>query len=130
MDARRADNLAKFDLVASAAERTARSLGVGVASAYRAHLDTDAVTVHLGGLALHDGDMPLRQLGVGSKRMLTTALQREAKTTSHITLFDEVEVGLEPHRIARLVEHLKADTTGSSISDDSLPRGAPRARDR
>ena len=30
----------------------------------------------------------------------------------HITLFDEVELGLEPHRIARLLKHLKDDVTG------------------
>jgi putative ATP-dependent endonuclease of OLD family len=121
MEARRAESLGKFDLVARAAERTARSLGVGVASSYRAHLDTDAVSIHLGGLALHDGDMPLRQLGVGSKRMLTTALQCEAKTTTHVTLFDEVEVGLEPHRIARLLEHLKGDDTGQYILTTHSP---------
>ena len=32
--------------------------------------------------------------------------------TPHITLFDEVEVGLEPHRIARLLQHLTGDDTG------------------
>src|SRR5687767_12678158 len=52
------------------------------------------------------------QLGLGSKRMLTTGLQKQALRTGHITLFDEVEIGLEPHRIARLVEHLKQDTSG------------------
>ena len=108
----RQDTLMRFDAVASTAEATARGLGVNVASSYKAHLDSDAVSVHIGGLALHDGDMPLRQLGLGSKRMLTTGLQRQSLRTGHITLFDEVEIGLEPHRIARLLEHLKADTSG------------------
>jgi hypothetical protein len=112
LEARREQNLTSFDAVAKIAEATARSLGVNVASSYKAHLDSDAISVHIGGLALHDGDMPLRQLGLGSKRMLTTGLQKQALRTPHITLFDEVEIGLEPHRIARLVEHLKADTTG------------------
>ena len=91
---------------------TARSLGVNVSSSYKAHLDAEAISIHVGGLALHDGEMPLRQLGLGSKRMLTTGLQKQALRTGHITLFDEVEIGLEPHRIARLVEHLKQDTSG------------------
>jgi putative AbiEii toxin of type IV toxin-antitoxin system len=56
--------------------------------------------------------MPLRRLGLGSKRMLTTGLQKETLRTGHITLFDELEIGLEPHRIARLLDHLKNDTTG------------------
>jgi hypothetical protein len=108
----RQDSLTRFDAVAATAEATARGLGVNVASSYKAHLDSDAVNVHIGGLALHDGDMPLRQLGLGSKRMVTTGLQRQSLRTGHITLFDEVEIGLEPHRIARLVEHLKTDTSG------------------
>ena len=73
---------------------------------------SDAINVRIGGLALHDGEMPLRQLGLGSKRMLTTGLQKDNLRAPHITLFDEVEIGLEPHRIARLVQYLKEDATG------------------
>ena len=112
LEERREQDLTGFDEVAGAAERTARTLGVNVAASYKAHLDTDAINVRIAGLALHDGDMPLRQLGLGSKRMLTTGLQKLALGAPHITLFDEVEVGLEPHRIARLLKHLKEDEAG------------------
>ncbi|MBS0278527.1 MAG: hypothetical protein JSR81_12975, partial [Proteobacteria bacterium] len=112
LEARRAQDLTAFDAVAETAETTARALGVNVVASYKAHLDTEAINVRIAGLALHDGDMPLRQLGLGSKRMLTTGLQKQALRTPHITLFDEVEVGLEPHRIARLLQHLKQDDTG------------------
>jgi hypothetical protein len=112
LDDHRAQELAPFDAVAQEAETTARALGVNVASVYKAHLDADAVSVQIGGLALHDGDIPLRRLGLGSRRMLTTGLQKRALPNPHITLFDEVEIGLEPHRIARLVEYLKSDTAG------------------
>jgi putative ATP-dependent endonuclease of OLD family len=108
----RADHLTRFDEVARTAEQTARGLGVKVASEYKAQLDSEAISVRIGGLALHDGEMPLRQLGLGSKRMLMTGLQKNNLHTPHITLFDEVEIGLEPHRIARLLHHLKQDTTG------------------
>lgn len=77
MEERRQQSLGAFDAVASTAEGTARTLGVGVSAKYWAHLDADAVSVQMGGLALHDGDMPLRRLGLGSKRMLTTGLQKE-----------------------------------------------------
>ncbi len=112
LEARRAQDLTRFDQVAGAAETTARALGVNVAASYKAHLDADAINVRMAGLALHDGDMPLRQLGLGSKRMLTTGLQKQTLRAPHVTLFDEVEIGLEPHRIARLLQHLKADATG------------------
>ena len=112
LELRREHDLTNFDGVARIAEATAVALGVNVAASYRAHLDADAINVRVAGLALHDGDMPLRQLGLGSKRMLTTGLQRQALQKPHITLFDEVELGLEPHRIARLLQHLKKDDTG------------------
>jgi hypothetical protein len=57
-------SLTRFDAVAGKAEATARSLGVNVASSYKAHLDSEAISVQIGGLALHDGDMPLRQLAL------------------------------------------------------------------
>ena len=112
LEAQRKRDLVDFDRVATTAETTARLLGVNVAAPYKSHLDTDAINVRLAGLALHDGDMPLRQLGLGSKRMLTTGLRKHVLQASHITLFDEVEVGLEPHRIARLLKYLKEDDTG------------------
>ena len=83
-----------------------------MASQYKAQLDSEAINVRIGALALHDGVMPLRQLGLGSKRMLMTGLQKNNLHAPHVTLFDEVEIGLEPHRIARLLHHLKQDTTG------------------
>ena len=112
LDTHRAQSLSQFDAVAQSAEKTARSLGVNVATAYKAHLDADSINIRLGSLALHDGEMPLRQLGLGSKRMLTTGLQKKTLHAPHVTLFDEVEIGLEPYRIARLIEHLKTDATG------------------
>ena len=121
LEARREQDLSGFDQVARTAETTARALGVNVATSYRAHLDTDAINVRIAGLALHDGDMPLRQLGLGSKRMLTTGLQKQALRKPHITLFDEVEMGLEPHRIAKLLQHLKKDNTGQYLLTTHSP---------
>lgn len=112
LDGDREKSLSQFDAIARRAETAARSLGVNVTAAYKAHLDADAISVRLRGLALHDGEMPLRRLGLGSKRILTTGLQKQNLLGPHITLFDEIEIGLEPHRIARLVEHLKTDATG------------------
>jgi hypothetical protein len=112
LETRRNDQLTKFDEVAKTAEQTAKDLGVKIASGYKAQLDSDAINVRIGGLALHDGEMPLRQLGLGSKRMLMTGLQKNSLRAPHITLFDEVEIGLEPHRITRLLQHLKQDTAG------------------
>lgn len=121
LETHRNENLRKFDEVAKTVEATARNLGVNVASSYKVQLDSDAINVRIAGLAIHDGEMPLRQLGLGSKRMLTTGLQKNSLRARHITLFDEVEIGLEPHRIARLAHHLKEDKNGQYLLTTHSP---------
>lgn len=87
LDAQRADSLKPYDEMAKKAEISAKKLGVRVATAYKAHLDFQAID--LGGLALHDGEMPLRLLGTGSRRMLLCGIQQSALDAGHITLIDE-----------------------------------------
>lgn len=108
----RAVALKSFDAAAAKSEVVAKQLGIPVDDTFKAHLDLSAINIRVGGLALHDGEMPLRQLGQGSRRMLLCGIQKANLDEQHITLFDELELGLEPHRIARLVKHIKDDTTG------------------
>lgn len=112
LDADRATSLTNFDAAAVKSERIAKLLGVPVQQAYKAHLDLASVNLKVGGLTLHDGDMPLRQLGLGSRRMLLCGIQKVGLEEGHITLFDEVEFGLEPHRISRLIKHVREDDCG------------------
>ena len=112
LDGQRASALKKFDAAAMTSEHVAKGLGVPVSHKYKAHLDLSTISIRIGGLTLHDGDIPLRQLGLGSKRMLLCGIQQESLDDQHITLFDEVEYGLEPHRIARLIRHIQDDKKG------------------
>lgn len=112
LDGQRALVLKKFDTAATKSEQVAKGLGVPVSQGYKAHLDLSTISIRIGGLTLHDGDMPLRQLGLGSRRMLLCGIQQESLEGQHITLFDEVEYGLEPHRITRLIKHIKDDGKG------------------
>jgi AAA15 family ATPase/GTPase len=88
-------------------EKLSRDFAVPVNHKYKAELDIQSVSLNTGGIALHDGDLPLRRLGAGSSRLLVSALQRDAANHAHIALIDEIEHGLEPHRIARLLKYLK-----------------------
>ncbi len=89
--------------------KTAKSLGVPVGDQARAMLDAHSVSFSTGTIALHDeGGVPLRGLGVGSARLLVAGLQRMAADKSTIILVDELEYGLEPHRIMRLLASLGA----------------------
>lgn len=112
LDADRLVTLKNFDAAAVKSEGIAKLLGVPVTTSYQAHLDLNSINLKAGGLALHDGDMPLRQLGLGSRRMLLCGIQQVGLDEGHITLFDEVEFGLEPHRISRLIKHVREDKRG------------------
>lgn len=88
---------------------TATSLGVPVGSSAQALLDSHSVSISDGAIALHnEAGVPLRCLGTGSARLLVAGLQRAAAEAATIALVDEVEYGLEPHRLVRLLDSLGA----------------------
>lgn len=87
----------------------AQQVGVIGAEAAAALLDAHGVGFGAGSIALHDGDgVPLRNLGIGSSRLLVAGLQALAGNSSPFTLVDELEHGLEPFRIIRLLHQLGA----------------------
>ena len=112
LDIDRPVTLKNFDEAAVKSQAIAKLLGVPVLDSYKAHLDLSSMNLKVGGLALHDGEIPLRQLGLGSRRMLLCGIQQMGLEEGHITLFDEVEFGLEPHRISRLIKHVREDKRG------------------
>ena len=86
---------------------TAKSLGVAVGDSARALLDAHSVSFGDGSISLHSASgIPLRCLGTGSERLLVAGLQREAAESASIVLVDELEYGLEPHRLTRLLGSL------------------------
>lgn len=93
----------------TAVQEVADQLGVRTGGAVRAMLDAHAVSLGDGAIALHDiSGVPLRSLGTGSSRLVVAGLQRKAVEAASIALVDEVEYGLEPHRLARLLDSLGA----------------------
>jgi len=112
LDTDRSVTLKNFDDAAVKSQEIAKLLGVPVLDTYKAHLDMNSINLRVGGLALHDGEIPLRQLGLGSRRMLLCGIQTVGLEEGHITLFDEVEFGLEPYRITRLIKHVREDKRG------------------
>ncbi|EPX76407.1 ATP-dependent nuclease [Salipiger mucosus] len=88
-------------------DEAADELGVGVGEEARAMLDAHSLNFSGGTIALHDGNgVPLRKLGMGSSRLLIAGLQRRIAERSSIALVDEVEIGLEPHRISKFLTAL------------------------
>lgn len=89
--------------------QTAASLGVAVGTSAQALLDAHSISIGDGAIALHsEAGIPLRSLGTGSGRLLVAGLQRAAAAAATVALVDEVEYGLEPHRLMRLLDSLGA----------------------
>lgn len=103
----RKSNQNLFNVIVSRVEQLGKKFSVPIRDKYAAELDVQGVSISAGGISLHDGKLPLRRLGTGSSRLIVSALQHDAGG-SHIALIDEVEHGLEPHRIARLLKHLRS----------------------
>ena len=88
---------------------TAKNLGVSIGSGATALLDVHSVSFGDGAISLHsEAGIPLRSLGTGSTRLLIAGLHRAAANTTNVVLVDEIEYGLEPHRLTRLLGSLGA----------------------
>jgi putative ATP-dependent endonuclease of OLD family len=88
---------------------TADELGVPVGDEVKALLDAHSVSISGGTISLHDDrGVPLKALGLGSARLLIAGLQRKGSQNCSMAIVDELEHGLEPHRIIRLIDALGA----------------------
>lgn len=94
---------------ASAAETHAKSLGAYVEATYLPDLELGRSGLSSGSIALHDGSVPLRLAGLGTRRLATLGVQKSGINEGAIVLIDEVEHGLEPHRIIGVIAQLHAD---------------------
>jgi len=118
-DSAQLDKIKSLADTAAAAERYAKALGAYVDGAYEPGLELGRSGLSSGSIALHDGGVPLRLAGLGTRRLATLGIQRSAISEGAIILIDEIEHGLEPHRIIGAISQLKAD------QDTAMVLGAP-----
>lgn len=94
-------------------DRAAQALGVPTGGKVRALLDTQFLSLREAAVTLHSSEgVPLRCLGTGSTRLLVAGLLKEVSHAAPVVLVDEIEFGLEPHRLTRLLNAL-----GSKLPD-------------
>lgn len=130
------EKLPKLTAVTIKLAQISKTVGVEPQNEFLPHLDIRAIDVNAGALTIHDGDVPIRLSGLGTRRLLTLALQKNAIVDGDaIALIDEVEHGLEPHRLRRLLRTLRKEfdhsnpkslgqlfmTTHSPVVVDELP---------
>lgn len=99
--------------VAEMAEGFAKGLGAYVEGAYEPGLELGRSGLSSGSITLHDSGVPLRLAGLGTRRLATLAIQKSAIAEGAIVLVDEIEHGLEPHRIIGAIAQLKSDQAKS-----------------
>lgn len=107
--------------VATAAQQRAVEVGARINEKYRPGLELGRGGFSSGSIALHDGPVPLRLAGTGTRRLATLAIQRAAIDEGAIVLVDEIEQGLEPHRILGAIGHLRSSQR--TALEAGLPTG-------
>lgn len=120
------NDLPEFSKVAKSVEKLASRLGVQPAESYEPNLSPLAISLRHGALSLHDGDIPLTSTGSGTQRLAAIAVQLLSIPEGAILLLDEVELGLEPHRLRHLLRYLRQEsgqvvmTSHSSVAIEEL----------
>lgn len=111
--------LGKLNAAAQRVEALVKNLGVSPQNTLIPHLDSSLFSVSAGALSLHDGKVPTRRAGLGTRRLMAVAMQRDVASQAGLTIVDEFEHGLEPHRIRRLLRVLR----GRKPEGDELAKG-------
>jgi len=105
------ESFSQFNDVTDRIKKVSSNLGIDLSGA-KTTIDFRDVTIKDGRVCLHDGDVPLRLKGKGTKRLISIAIQTILVQQGGIMLIDEVEQGLEPDRVKHLVRSLKKDNPG------------------
>ena len=100
------EGVSECQTVADSIRQEVQNAGVRL-TALSPRIDIHRHSIGAGALSLHEDRVPLRNKGSGSKRLITTAMQMKLHGGNNITLIDEIELGLEPHRIRGLINRLR-----------------------
>lgn len=95
-------------------QRQVQAIGTTEFADLKPGLDV-SLTNAQGNLALFEGDVPLTNFGLGTRRLTGAATQQLANQGSTTLLVDEVEHGLEPHRLVHLLRHLRISDAFSQV---------------
>lgn len=63
--------------------------------------------------------LPLASWGAGTRRMATLQIAAATQTKTRIAVIDEVERGLEPYRVRKLIESLQSESTQTFVTTHS-----------
>lgn len=113
-EAAKVEDIDVFKSTADRAEKIAEDLGYKPKNHLKPALDPRSINIGLGAIAIHDGNIPLRLTGLGSRKLFALGIQLACVEDGALLLIDEIENGLEPHRIRHLLNHLGRAVNGES----------------
>jgi putative ATP-dependent endonuclease of OLD family len=99
-------DLQPLETAVASAHAAGVRLGAGPVSDSHARIDVPRLTSAL--LALHSEGVPVAAAGLGSRRLLALGIELAGTATGGIVCLDELESGLEPHRVRHLIRALIA----------------------
>jgi putative ATP-dependent endonuclease of the OLD family len=70
-------------------------------------LDVSGLSFGSSAFGLQDANVPARLWGLGTRRIAALAIQQTGVGADSVLLIDEIETGLEPHRVRHLVDCLQ-----------------------
>jgi len=105
------DNFSQFKNVTDNIIIASADFGIDLSNA-KTTIDFRDLYVKGGRTCLHDGYVPLRLKGKGTKRLISMAIQTILVQYGGIILIDEIEQGLEPDRVRNLIRSFKKDNLG------------------
>lgn len=103
-----------LEKITAKVKRQAAGLGLGLDQA-KTTVDFKDLRINEGKVSLHEGKIPFRLMGKGSKRIASIAIQTAVARNGGVALIDEIEQGLEPDRVRNIVRNLKDNDTGQVI---------------
>lgn len=106
------ESIAECQGVADTVKQESSDAGVKL-TALSPKIDIQRQSMTVGALSLHEDNVPVRNKGSGTKKLVAAAMQMKLHGGKNISLIDEIEVGLEPHRIRGLINRLQ--NTGQQI---------------
>ena len=104
-------DLGELDDAIERAESAAARLGAGpVTEGMEVRLDASPNAS--GALGLHHDGIPLGSAGLGTRRLLALGLELVGTLDGAVLAIDEIEYGLEPHRLRHLLRTLRRKVAG------------------
>jgi hypothetical protein len=116
----RSVSLPDLEAAATEAGQAGASYGASLELPLEVGIDSRISIVGAGLLSLQQANgVGVKEIGLGSRRLLALGIQQQAVRTGALALIDEIEHGLEPHRLRHLLHKMKADSVQAILTSHS-----------